>query len=120
MTGFSHWLRQNSEHYLLVDAQRRMAAKYGRAVAPSHGWQDRFWLGVFAPVYRVLPWKLRRLAIQMMPGSHRQAWTTPARRGTPAIGGALASPELAGPVIGTPPTGGQPMSSHPVPEQRGE
>jgi hypothetical protein len=105
VTGFSHWLRQNSEHYLLVDAQRQMAAKYGKAAPPPHGWRDRFWLGVFAPVYRVLPWKLRRFTIQMMPGSHRQTWHTPAVRGTPAVG----------PVIN-----GQPLSSQPVPENRGE
>jgi hypothetical protein len=84
--GFSHWLRQNSEHYLLVDAQREMAAKYGRqGPPPPKGWRDRFWLSVFAPTYRRLPWKLRRLTIQAMPGSHRQSWTPPPRRGVPAV-----------------------------------
>jgi hypothetical protein len=102
MTGFSHWLRQNSEHYLLADAQRRMAKKYGKDVAPPHGWKERFWLGAFAPVYRSLPWSLRRRTIQMMPGSHRQTWHTPAARGTPAVGPLLS------------------LSSNPVPENRGE
>ena len=84
--GFSHWLRQNSEHYLLVDAQRRMAEKYGRSPPPRpKGWRDRFWLTVFAPTYRRLPWKVRRFTIQMLPGSHRQTWTRPAQRGTPAV-----------------------------------
>ncbi|MGH9281210.1 MAG: hypothetical protein ACRD12_24395 [Acidimicrobiales bacterium] len=83
--GFSHWLRQNSEHYLLADAQRQMAAKYGRPPPPGpRDWRERFWLQVFAPTYRRLPWKLRRFTIQQMPGSHRQHWTPTARRGTPA------------------------------------
>ena len=84
--GFSHWLRHNAEHYLLVDAQRRMAEKYGRQPPRSaHGWRERFWLNVFAPTYRQLPWKMRRRTIQAMPGSHRQSWTRPPMRGTPAV-----------------------------------
>jgi hypothetical protein len=85
--GFSHWLRQNSEHYLLIDAQRQIAARHGLAPpSPPHGLRDRFWLGLFAPVYRRLPWKLRRMTIQLMPGSHRRTWTQPTVRGTPAVG----------------------------------
>jgi hypothetical protein len=84
--GFTHWLRENSEHYLMVDAQRQMAAKYGRPLPPpSRSLRDRFWLSVFAPTYRRLPWKVRRFTIQMMPGSHRQTWTPSARRGTAAV-----------------------------------
>ena len=33
--GFSHWLRQNSEHYLLVDAQRRIAVHGRPPAAPT-------------------------------------------------------------------------------------
>ena len=86
--AFSRWLRRNSEHYLLVDAQRRMAAKYGRRPpAAPRGWRDRFWLGLFAPVYHRLPWRLRMSTIRMMPGSHRQRWAAAPQRGTPAIAG---------------------------------
>ena len=85
-SSFSGWLRHNSEHYLLADAQRQLAEKYGRPMPPLAGsLKDRFWLGVFAPTYRRLPWKLRRFTIQAMPGSHRQAWTKPPLRGTPAV-----------------------------------
>ena len=85
-SSFSGWLRHNSEHYLLADAQRQMAEKYGRPAPPRPGsLKDRFWLSVFAPTYRRLPWKLRRFTIQAMPGSHRQAWTKPPLRGTPAV-----------------------------------
>ena len=84
--SFTAWLRHNSEHYLLMDAQRQMAAKYGRTRPPApRSAKDRFWLQVFAPTYRRLPWKLRRFTIQAMPGSHRQAWTKPPVRGTPAV-----------------------------------
>jgi hypothetical protein len=102
--AFFRWVRQNSEHYLMADAQRQMAVKYGRPAPPApHGWRERFWLDVFAPVYRRLPWKMRRMTIQMMPGSHRQTWTPPARRGVPAIGGqgpalAVTQPKLSQPV----------------------
>ncbi|MEW6153709.1 MAG: hypothetical protein AB1673_06935 [Actinomycetota bacterium] len=84
--AFAHWLRQNSEHYLLVDAQRRMADKYGRAGPPRpKGVREKFWLQVFAPVYRRLPWGLRHFTIRAMPGSHRQNWAHPPLRGTPAV-----------------------------------
>jgi hypothetical protein len=29
---------------------------------------------MFVPVYRRLPWGLRRAVIQAIPGSHRQRW----------------------------------------------
>src|SRR5438309_8356515 len=34
-----------------------------------------FWLRVFAPTYRRLPWKVRSAFIQRMPGSHRRDWS---------------------------------------------
>ena len=73
-----HWLRSNSEHALLADAQRRMAAKYG-ANPPARplGLKDRWWRQVFAPVYRFLPWGLRRVTMQAIPGSHRRGWPKP-------------------------------------------
>ncbi|HEX3621719.1 MAG TPA: hypothetical protein VHT97_05330 [Acidimicrobiales bacterium] len=85
--AFTRWLRENSEHYLMIDAQRRMAEKYGRPVPPKPaGLVERFWLDVFAPVYRRLPWTVRRFTIQLMPGSHRQQWSRRAARGGPAVG----------------------------------
>ena len=75
---FFHWLRSNSEHALLADAQRRMAAKYGaNPPAHPHGLKDRWWRQVFAPVYRILPWGLRRTTMQAIPGSHRRGWPKP-------------------------------------------
>jgi hypothetical protein len=75
---FFHWLRSNSEHALLADAQRRMAAKYGaNPPARPHGLKDRWWRQVFAPVYRILSWGLRRTTMQAIPGSHRRGWPKP-------------------------------------------
>jgi hypothetical protein len=73
---FFAWLRRNSEHYLLVAAQGRIATRYGaRQPAPPHGFTDRFFLSLFVPIYRRLPWSLRSAVIRSMPGSHRQQWT---------------------------------------------
>jgi hypothetical protein len=95
--AFTRWLRSNSEHYLMLDAQRGMAEKYGRPGPPKpHSMAERFWLDVFAPVYRLLPWKLRSATMQLMPGSHRQEWTRPAERGVPAIGPEGPSGPLSG------------------------
>jgi len=78
---FAQWLRTNSEHYLLMAAQRGVAARYGHACPrPREGLKGRFFLGMFAPVYRRLPWRFRSLVLQSMPGSHRKTWTPRARR----------------------------------------
>jgi hypothetical protein len=83
----ARWLRANSEHYLLLDAQARMALRYGRPPPPPpRGARELFWLRVFAPAYRRLPWKVRSALIQRMPGSHRRDWSSrsvPTRR--PAV-----------------------------------
>ncbi|MGH2475500.1 MAG: hypothetical protein ACRDIL_09565 [Candidatus Limnocylindrales bacterium] len=76
--SFSRWLRSNSEHYLLIAAQERVARRYGtRPPRKPHGLVEIFWLRVFAPMYRVLPWSLRHKLMSAMPGSHRRTWTPP-------------------------------------------
>jgi len=79
-SGFPPWLRTNAEHYLLVDAQQRVAASYGcDAPMPPKRAKDHFFLSVFVPVYRALPWRLRLAVLQRMPGSHRRTWQRRAR-----------------------------------------
>jgi hypothetical protein len=77
MPGFSAWLRSNAEKHLMIAAEETIAARYGSPmpIRPA-GWQSRFFLDVFVPVYRRLPWKVRAFAIRAMPGSHRQGWET--------------------------------------------
>ena len=85
--GFPQWLRSNSEHYLAIDAQRRIGARYGaRAPERARGWRERFWMQVFAPAYRLLPWGVRRRVIAALPGSHRKDWpVTSSRPRGPAV-----------------------------------
>ena len=83
----ARWVRSNSEHYLLLDAQRQMAARYGRpAPPPPTGARELFWSKVYAPTYRHLPWKARLAVINRMPGSHRRDWSSrPVPTRKPAI-----------------------------------
>jgi hypothetical protein len=85
--GFGHWLRTNSEHYLLDDARVRIGARYGTPTrpGPDQGLSAMFWRNVFVPVYRLLPWRLRLWVIRQMPGSHRKTWAPPPRRRGPGI-----------------------------------
>lgn len=84
--SFAQWLRSNSEHYLLQDAQARAAARYGLAT-PRHAATTRelFWRKGFVPIYRRLPWSVRKSVMQLMPGSHRQEWSRPPTRHNPAV-----------------------------------
>lgn len=76
--SFAHWLRSNSEHALLRDAQRRMAQQHDANPPPTpRGLRDRWWLQLFAPLYRAMPWGLRRRIMQAIPGSHRMGWPKP-------------------------------------------
>lgn len=114
--SFTHWLRENSEHYLMIDAQRRIAQKYGRPAPPKpRSLVERFWLDVFAPVYRLLPWKVRSKTIQLMPGSHRQQWSRPAERRVPAVGPTGPDPQQVQETQLLPPA-----QSQTGPENRGE
>jgi len=79
-------LRSNSEHYLLQDAQVRAAQKHGRnAPPPPRTTRELFWRNVFVPIYRRLPWPVRRFTIGALPGSHRQEWSPPPTRHNPAV-----------------------------------
>jgi hypothetical protein len=73
---FAGWLRRNAEHYLLMAAQGDVAARHGRPCPrPKEGFKGWFFLTLFTPIYRRLPWRLRSFVLQSMPGSHRRTWT---------------------------------------------
>lgn len=73
--SFSEWLRGNSERYLLEAAQRDMARRHGLPSPSAGGGPMAFvWRWIFVPVYRLLPWGLRRWIMHLMPGSHRRRW----------------------------------------------
>jgi len=82
---FARWLRARSEHYLMVAAQRDLAAKYRVSPPRRPRGSEALWVGLYVPVYRALPWRLRSFVIQRMPGSHRRPWTKPTRARGPAV-----------------------------------
>ena len=85
MATFFQWVRQTSEHYLMVDAQDRIGRKLGaRRPAPPHG-TEIFWRRVYVPVFHLLPQSVRDAMIARMPGSHRKRWPS--------------EPPLRGPVV---------------------
>jgi hypothetical protein len=73
--GFSRWLRATSERYLMIAAQHDIAAKYGTPPPRRPRGAEVFWLRVYVPAYRAVPWRLRSAIMRRMPGSHRMAWT---------------------------------------------
>ena len=73
--AFSRWLRATSERYLMIAAQHDMAAKYGVPAPRRPRGADVFWLRVYVPAYRAVPWRLRSAIMRRMPGSHRMTWT---------------------------------------------
>ena len=44
--SFARWLRATSEHYLMVAAQQKMAAKYGVTPPPRPRGAEVFWLSL--------------------------------------------------------------------------
>jgi len=84
--AFFEWVRSNSERYLLEAAQREMAAKYLGREPPAlrESLQEMFWRRIFVPIYRRIPWGVRRAIITAMPGSHRREWggRAPPEKGT--------------------------------------
>ena len=83
--SFSRWLRATSEHYLMVAAQERVVAKYHvTPPLPPRGAQV-FWLRIYVPAYRALPWRVRSAVMRRLPGSHRQTWTKGEKPRGPAV-----------------------------------
>jgi hypothetical protein len=84
--SFPQWLRRNSERYLLIAAHEQVARQRGtRPPRPPRGLKELFWLRVFAPAYRALPWRVRQRIMLSIPGSHRQQWAPPPRPQNPAV-----------------------------------
>jgi len=78
--SFFQWLRSNAEESLVQAAQTELYRKYrGPKESRQPEGEDVFWQRVFVPIYRRMPWGLRRRIMQTMPGSHR-GWSTRKRR----------------------------------------
>jgi len=79
VNGLFRWLRLNSQKYLLEAAQADLARRYLHRPGPvaASRFDTVFWRWGFAPLYRRIPWKLRRAIILAMPGSNRRGWPPP-------------------------------------------
>ena len=83
--SFSRWLRATSEHYLMVAAQEKVAAKYHVPLPRRPRGAEVFWLRIYVPAYRALPWPVRSAVMRRLPGSHRQTWTKGEKPRGPAV-----------------------------------
>jgi len=62
----------------MIAAQEKIAAKYGDlGMTPPRRprGQEIFWLRVYVPAYRAVPWPVRSFVIRRLPGSHHMTWT---------------------------------------------
>jgi hypothetical protein len=72
-------LRERSEHFLLLDATSRVGSGAPGTVAPFRDRRGLLWRRVFVPLYRRVPWTLKRRAMDAL-GMTASGWTPPARR----------------------------------------
>ena len=69
----------------MVAAQEKVAAKYGVTPPRQPRGRDWFWLRVYVPLYRAVPWPVRSAVMRRMPGSHRMSRTQAQRPRGPAV-----------------------------------
>lgn len=73
--SFAGWVRNTSEHYLMIEAQGKVSRKLGsNQPLPPHGIAF-FWRRVYVPLFYLLPLSWRNAIIARMPGSHRKKWS---------------------------------------------
>jgi hypothetical protein len=83
--SFPRWLREVSEHQLMLAAQRELAQRYGAPPPEPPRGVDRFWQQVYVPTYHKLPWRVRATVMRAMPGSHRRTWHASEEAQGPAV-----------------------------------
>ena len=83
--GLTRWVRERSEHYLMIDAQDKVGARLGARRPSSPRGAEIFWRRVYVPVFHRLPPKLRNSIIARMPGSHQKPWRPQPPSKGPAI-----------------------------------
>jgi hypothetical protein len=78
MSEFKRRLRERSEHYLLQDAAARLGRGVPGTVKPYHGKEGLLWRYLFVPLYRRVPWPVKKQAMERLRMT-AQGWTPPAR-----------------------------------------
>jgi hypothetical protein len=72
-------LRERSEHYLMQAAVRKLGSGVPGTVAPYRSRGGLLWRWLFVPVYRRVPWELKRRAMNALRMT-ASGFTPPARR----------------------------------------
>jgi hypothetical protein len=72
-------LRDRSEHYLMLDSVRRLGAGSPGTSKPYRERGGVLWRRLFVPVYRRLPWGLKRRAMTALRMT-ATGWKPPERR----------------------------------------
>ena len=72
-------LRDRSEHYLMLAAVRDLGAGQPGTVAPARVRTGLLWRWCFVPLYRRVPWRLKRRAMEALRMTAR-GWQPPDRR----------------------------------------
>jgi hypothetical protein len=72
-------LREQSEHHLMLAATRRLGSGAPGTVTPYKDRSGRLWRWLFVPVYRRVPWALKRRAMQALRMT-ASGWRPPERR----------------------------------------
>jgi hypothetical protein len=78
MSAYKRALRERSEHYLMQAAMKEVGAGAPSTVAPYKKRGGLLWRLVFVPLYRRVPWPVKRRAMATLRMTSR-GWTAPAR-----------------------------------------
>jgi hypothetical protein len=90
MSAFKRRLRDRSEHFLLQAAMRQVGSGAPSTVKPYRGRDGLLWRLLFVPLYRRVPWTVKRRAMGALrmtssgftPPSRepREPWRPPPKR----------------------------------------
>ena len=78
MSSVRRTLRERSEHYLLQAAMRDVGSGAPSTVKAYRERGGRLWRWLFVPLYRRVPWPLKRRAMTALRMTSR-GWTPPPR-----------------------------------------
>jgi hypothetical protein len=79
LDDFKRRLRDRSEHHLLRAAVRELGSGAPGTVAPYRERGERLWRWLFVPLYRRLPWALKRRAMSALRMT-ASGWRAPERQ----------------------------------------
>jgi hypothetical protein len=79
MSAAKRRLRERSEHYLMLAAIRELGSGVPGTVKPHGDRGGRLWRWLFVPLYRRVPWPLKRRAMDVLRMT-ASGFTPPPRR----------------------------------------